>query len=245
MVTIVCSVTLLIALGHMRLAPLSAIQQALPLVVTLVAAIVYREEVGPFQIAAIALGFAGVLMIVRPGTSGFDGWAALAVVAMLTTAVRDLATRHLSPDVSSAGVAFWSTLGVALVTAAGRAFEPWRALTAAEAGILLVAAMVLASSYYFTIRALRQGEIALIAPFRYVGLVWAIGFGWAVFGTLPDPMTVIGASIVVATGLFTCWREVRAAGPGRWRRIHPPPVDNPRDSPYTPVTRAKAQGLND
>ena len=252
---VLCSVTFLLALVHMNLANLSAIQQALPLAATLCAAAILGEAIGRYRLFAIALGFGGVLLIVRPGTSEFTGWSLLALASMLASVVRDLATRRFSRSLPTALIAMMSAAGVTTLGLAGLAFESWHWPTGPELLSLASASVALSVGYIFTVRAMRRVDIGFIAPFRYIGLLWAIGLGWAFFGALPDGLALVGAATVVASGLFVCGREyhlhrrtrraARAAGvparrfPERRRAL----VDNPCDSPYTPHTRAKAASL--
>ena len=255
---VTASCTFLIALSHMRLAHLSAIQQALPLVMALCAALAFGERPGRDRTLLMALGFTGVLVILRPWADGFDGWSVFAIAAMLATLVRDLATRRLSSGVQPFGVMLAATLGVTALGLAWSADEAWRMPDAGEAGLLLLAAVMLPAGAYLTAVALRRGVLALVEPVRYAGLVWAMALGWAIFGSLPDAKTLAGAGVVVAAGLATCWHEARAVrrarqGPAKARggrlrprlRRAPGAVDNPHATPYTPVTRAQAPGFSD
>ena len=206
---VLCSVTFLLALPHMKLANLSAIQQALPLTVTLCAAVLLGEAVGRYRVLAIMLGFGGVLMIVRPGTGDFNGWSGMALAAMLATVLRDLATRRFSGALPTSVIALASAAGVTALGFSGLSIESWRVPTTDEVTLLALAGAALSIGYHFTIRAMREVPVALIAPFRYAGLLWAIALGWGVFGSFPDRMTVMGATIVMMTGSFICMREMR------------------------------------
>ena len=255
---VTASCTFLIALSHMRLAHLSAIQQALPLAMALCMALAFGERPGRARTLLMGLGFAGVLVILRPWSDEPDGWSVFALAAMLASLVRDLATRRLSAGVQPFGVMLAATLGVTAIGLGWSADEVWRMPDAREAGLLILAGVMLPAGAYLTAVALRRGVLALVEPVRYAGLVWAVALGWAVFGSLPDAMTLAGAAIVVAAGLATCWREARAirrardkpagarGGRSRMRRrLFPGRVDNPAAAPYTPVTRAHAPGFSD
>ena len=211
----------LAALTQMPLANLSAIMQALPLAVTLAAALFMGERVGWRRMAAICVGFAGVLLIVRPGTAGFDVWSLLGLVSVAFVVLRDLVTRRFASALPSVLVAMWSavavtTMGVVGVVASG----DWHPVAALDAGRLVLAATALVFGYLFSVQAMRHGDVALVAPFRYTMLIWAILLGWALFGTLPDGWTWIGAGLVVASGLFTLWREAHSRR--RVQRIETP-----------------------
>lgn len=206
---VLATITFLVALTKMPLATLSAIMQSLPLAVTLAAALVFRDPIGWRRLMAIAVGFVGVLLIIRPGTEGFDRWSVLGLVSVGCVVVRDLSTRKLSAAIPSATVAIWAGAGVTALGLAGLLWEGWQPLGGREALLILGASANLIVGYLTAVMVMRVGDIGFIAPFRYMALFWAILLGFAIFGTLPDGWTLIGAAIVVATGLFTLWRERR------------------------------------
>jgi len=195
------------ALVHMPLANLSAIMQVLPLAVTLGAALFFGHRIGWPQMLAILVGFAGVLIIIRPGSDGFDHWSVAGLGSVACVVLRDLTTRRLSPGVPTVVVALWSGVGVMAMGLAGSLFTGWQPVHAGEAAGVGIAACALILGYLFGVKAMRVGDIGFIAPFRYTSLIWAIGLGWLVFGSLPDGLTLTGAGIVIATGIFTLYRE--------------------------------------
>ncbi len=199
----------LTALFHMPLANVSAILQALPLTVTLGAALFLREAVGWQRMAAIAVGLCGVMMIVQPGTDGFTIWSIYALIAVALVTARDLITRQLSPDVPSITVTLVTAAGVTIPFGIASIFQPWVPVGASEGLLILGAAVFVLGGYYFSVRVMRVADPSFTAPFRYSGLVWALIVGWLVFGDWPGPLTMSGAVIVVATGLFTLYRERR------------------------------------
>jgi drug/metabolite transporter (DMT)-like permease len=201
--------TFLTALAHMPLANLSAILQSLPLAITLGAAIVLKEPVGWRRMVAILIGFFGVLLIIKPGTEGFTFWSMLGLISVACVAVRDLTTRTLSRATPSASVAVWASVAVTLIGAVITTWQGWVAVSPQQAMYLAIASAALICGYMFAVMVMRVGDIGLIAPFRYTSLLWAILFGWMLFGSLPDSLTVAGAAIVVATGLYTLLRERR------------------------------------
>jgi drug/metabolite transporter (DMT)-like permease len=197
----------LTALTQMPLANLSAILQSLPLAITLSAALFLREPVGWRRLTAILVGFCGVLLIVKPGTEGFTVWSVLGLGSVVCVVIRDLTTRTLSRETPSAAVAVWASLAVMVMGVAVTTWKGWVPVSADEALYLAIASAALIAGYMFAVMVMRVGDIGLIAPFRYTSLLWAILFGWMLFGTLPDEWTVAGAAIVVATGLYTLLRE--------------------------------------
>jgi drug/metabolite transporter (DMT)-like permease len=212
---LLATITFLVALSHIPLATTSAVLQALPLAVTMGAALVFGEEVRWRRWLAIALGFAGVLIIVRPGTDGFDAYALWALASVGFCAVRDLATKRLPESIPSLLV---STVTAALVMICGvflvGPMGGWSQVSERSLGLLAMAAVLLLVGYQFIIMSMRTAEISYVAPFRYTALLWAIVLGFLVFGDIPDGPMMLGAAIIVGSGLYTLYRE-RIAGRGR------------------------------
>jgi drug/metabolite transporter (DMT)-like permease len=212
---VLATVCFLVALSHLPLATTSAVLQALPLAVTMGAALVFGEEVRWRRWLAIAAGFAGVLIVVRPGTAGFNAFALLALVCVGFCAVRDLATKRLPDHIPSLLV---STVTAALVTVWGALLVGpmggWRPVSTQSLGLLATAAVLLLIGYQFIIMSMRTGQISFIAPFRYTALLWSIALGLIVFGDVPDAPMMLGATIIVGSGLYALYRE-RVAGRGR------------------------------
>lgn len=201
------TVLFLTALMHMPLANLSAIMQALPLAVTLAAAVIFRETIGWRRLTSILIGFAGVLIIIRPGPDGFDVWSLMGLGSVLCVVVRDLSTRRLSSTTPSVTVAVWASGSVMVVGILGAFVDGWQGVTLGEGMIVASASVALLVGYMFSIMVMRVGDIGFVAPFRYTALLWAILLGWLSFGTLPDRVTVLGAAIVVTSGIYLLLRE--------------------------------------
>ena len=209
------TLTFLTSLAHLPLANVSAVLQALPLAVTIGAALFLGEGVGWRRWLAIAIGFGGVLVIVRPGMDGFNIFSVLVLVSVGFCAIRDLATRKIPDHVPSL---FVSTVTAIVVTLTGALtivpFGGWRPMSIDLLGILAGAAVLVLFGYQFVIKAMREGDISFIAPFRYTALVWAIALSILVFGDLPDGAMIAGATLIVASGLYSLYRE-RIVGKSR------------------------------
>ncbi len=197
----------LTALMHMPLANVTAVLQALPLTVTLGAALFFGEVIGWRRIAAIVLGFVGMLLIVRPGPDGFSIYAIYALVAVASVTVRDLITRRMSAEVPSMVVTLATSLSITLAATIASTFEGWVAVSTASGALVASAAVFVLMGYLFSVMVMRVGEVGFVAPFRYSSLLWALGLGWAVFGEWPDTITMLGAVLVVGAGMFTLFRE--------------------------------------
>jgi S-adenosylmethionine uptake transporter len=195
------------ALSQMPMANLSAIMQVMPLAVTLASALVFKEPLGWRRLTAILIGFLGVLLIVRPGTEGFNIYSVYALATVAVVTVRDLAARRLSVEVPSLTVAWITAMGVGLMGVVGAMFTEWAPVSVNDLFWLVGASLFVIVGYLFSVMAMRVGEIGFIAPFRYSSLIAALILGFLFFGEWPRPMTLVGAFIVVATGVFTLYRE--------------------------------------
>ena len=202
------TVAFLAAISHLPLANTSAIMQSLPLTITLGAAVALREPVGWRRWLAIGAGFVGVLIIVRPGVAGFNQFSLLALVSVAFCSVRDLATKRIPTQIPSLFITFLTTITV--TTAGAVILVPlggWTPPSAHAVGMLALSAVLVLTGYQCVIMALRSGDISAIAPFRYTALLWALLLGYLVFGDVPDGMMVLGASIIVLSGLYAFYRE--------------------------------------
>ena len=158
------TILFLTALLHMPLANLSAIMQALPLVVTLAAALVYGDRIGWRRMTAILVGFAGVMIIIRPGTEGFDRYALLGLASVAFVVVRDLSVRPMQGQVPSALVALGAAVAVAAMGWIGTAAEGWEPMTGTEAAKIVAAGLFLIVGYLSSVTAMRHGDSGLVAP---------------------------------------------------------------------------------
>lgn len=202
------TVSFLVALAHLPIANVSAVLQALPLAVTMGAALVFNEGVGWRRWLAIAIGFAGVLIIVRPGFAGFSVYSLLALACVGCCAVRDLATKRIPQAiptllVSTTTALAMTMLGAALLLPMGG----WAPMTGESTAFLALAAVLVVIGYQFIIMAMRVGDISFIAPFRYTALLWSILLGLFIFGDVPDLPMILGAIVIVGSGLYALYRE--------------------------------------
>lgn len=197
----------LTALYNMPLANVSAIMQSLPLVVTLAAALFFSEPLGWRRLTAILVGLCGVLLIVRPGTEGFNLFSVYALIAVAFVTVRDLVTRRVSGATHSMMVTFITSVALLIAFGLASLTVEWVPLTGHRSAMTVGAAVMVVFGYVFSVMVMRVGEISYVAPFRYTGLIWALVLGWLVFGDWPAPLTLLGATIVVGSGVFMLYRE--------------------------------------
>lgn len=201
------------ALSLMPLSTLATILQTAPLIVTLGAALFLGAPVGWRRWSAIGVGFAGVLLIIRPGLDAFEPLALLALAATICLSLRDLATRAVPQSTSSTLLA---AMGFAMVTLAGLILLPLGTgpVWPDQAGWGLFAGALISAlvAYAAITNAMRAGDVATVTPFRYTRLLFSIALGMAVFGERPDAATFAGAAIILAAGLYTLARTRRASG---------------------------------
>ncbi|MBI1386532.1 MAG: EamA family transporter [Rhizobiales bacterium] len=202
----------LTALFRMPIANVIGIMQVVPLAVTAGAALVLAEPVGWRRWLAALIGFLGALMIVQPGLEAFD-WGAIYVLgAVLCVAVRDLATRLVAPGVPTTVMTLAAAAAVMVVGITFKPLETWPMPTWREMAILTAAAGLLMVAYATIIQATRSAPAALVAPYRYSLVVWALLSGWLVWGQLPNVLASVGIAVVVAAGLYTFARERQRGG---------------------------------
>jgi drug/metabolite transporter (DMT)-like permease len=201
------AICFLTALYHMPIANATAIIQAIPLAITLAAALFLGERVGWRRYSAIAIGFTGVMIIVRPGAEGFNVYALWALAAVGFMVLRDLSTRSFSRAMPSLFAAFVTALCTGTFAGLLSLTRSWQTITLESFGLLCASAGFLFFGYVFSIKAMREGEVAFVSPFRYTILIWAMILGIVVFGDIPDGWTLLGSAIVVVMGIYTFYRE--------------------------------------
>lgn len=201
------------ALALVDISTVAAVFQATPLVITMGAALFLGEDVGWRRWLAICTGFAGVLLIIRPGLDGFEPAALLVIVAVLGVAARDLMTRVMDSAVPSSVVSFQAYLSLVLAGGLLLAFTPGEArmLEGGEYGMMLGGIVFGVMGYYGIVVAMRIGDASAVTPFRYTRLLFSILVGVIVFGERPDTLTLAGASLIIGSGLYTFVREQRLA----------------------------------
>ncbi|MEM9318910.1 MAG: DMT family transporter [Pseudomonadota bacterium] len=204
----------LTALYNMHIANVSAIMQSLPLTVSLAGVVFLGQTIGRRRLAAILAGFIGVLLIVRPGAEGFTIYSLYVLAAVACVTVRDILSRKISQDVPSLLIALNNAIWVTVAFGVTSIWSEWAPVDFVSGLTLVGASLTVIVAYFLAVVSMRVGDIAAIAPFRYTSLLVAIVLGVVLFDERPDFLTLLGASMVVGTGLFTLWRESRLAAAG-------------------------------
>lgn len=199
------------ALQTVPLGELQAISLIYPLLVTLFAIPILGEKVGVFRFAAVAVGFAGALVIVRPGGLSFDWGVGFAILSATLYAIYIVITRKVSGmDSAATSMAYTGIVGLVLSSAVG-VFH-WQPMAWGDVALLLMIVVTTCLGHGLMIFALSMAPASTVQPFNYFSLPWAIVLSAAVFNEWIDPISLVGAGIIVAAGLVVMARE-------RMRRI--------------------------
>lgn len=195
-----------LALQSVPLGELQAIVLVYPLLVTLFAVPLLGEKVGPFRIAAVAAGFAGALVIVRPGGLPLDWGTLFALLSAALYALYIVVTRKVGQIESTAtGMVYVALIGLVLSSAVGVFF--WQPMGWADFALVAVIMVTTCAGHGLMMMALARAPASLLQPFNYFALPWAIVLSVLVFGHMIDPVSLVGAVIVVAAGLAVMARE--------------------------------------
>lgn len=194
---------------EMQLADAYALFFASPLLVTLLSGPVLGEAAGVFRIMASLLGFSGVLIVLNPSGHGWIGYGAImGVVAVILYAFSLLLLRRLGHKDGAVTIAFWF---VTLVGAGAGllAIPSWQPLRSGDWPLLWVLGITGASGQVLLTAAFRRASAAVVAPFDYCHMIWALIYGYIFWGYLPGLQTWIGSAILITSGLFILYREKR------------------------------------
>ena len=195
------------ALIHMRIAEVASVVMIAPLILTALSVIFYSENVGWRRWAAVALGFVGVLFVVKPTPSAFNAWAVVALIGTTLGASREILTRRIDTSMPTLVITFVSVTLLTMVGCTVGVSEQWRPLGWREVIYLSVAACFFSLATYLTVLAFRDVIVSSVAPFRYTFLIFASIAGYLVFRELPDGWSIFGACLIVASGLYALHRE--------------------------------------
>lgn len=202
------------ALISVPLAELQAIVLVYPLMVTLVAIPILGEKVGLFRISVVGIGFLGALVIVRPGGLPLDWGVAYAVLSASFYALYVALTRKVSASDSTAtSMVYVGVVGLVLTTGVGIFF--WQDMDLASLGIMVLVMVTSVAAHGLMMMALARAPASVLQPFNYLALPWGIVMSYTFFAHWIDPISLIGAAIIVGAGLIVMWRERGLARTGR------------------------------
>lgn len=197
----------IVAVAFVPLADAVAVSFVAPFMVTVMGALLLREHVGPRRWTAIAIGFIGMLVVIRPGLGVFHPAMFLVLLAASCFALRQIVSRRLSGSDRTATTVAYTALVATVLLSLPLPFV-WQTPTWGLEILLLVSiALMAAVAETMIIKSLELAEAVVLAPVHYSLLIWGTMYGWLVFGQLPDGWTWFGALIIVATGVYTLHRE--------------------------------------
>lgn len=199
--------TYLTSLFHLPIGNATAINMATPLMITLMAVLAFQERVGAARWLAIGTGFAGVMLIVQPSAAGFNAYALLCLAGTFFHAARDLTTRSIQAAVPSILITLATALAVLLLAGLLTATQGWQTPTTRQLALLAAASAFLSAGYFLIITGMRAGDISVVAPFRYTGLLFALVLGWLVWGETPNALAWAGIALLMGAGLYVLHGE--------------------------------------
>ncbi|MCB6177439.1 DMT family transporter [Rhodobacter sp. Har01] len=199
-----------LSLGHVGLAEATALTDLNPVLITLGAALFLGEPLGPRRIAGVVVALIGALIIIRPGAGLFTPWALLPLGAALSYTGNALLTRHLGPLESPWTSMIWAAGFGTLVAALALPFV-WTPVSAADLARFALIGALGTGAQLCLIRSFSIAQAGIVAPFAYLGIVFATVWGAALYGEWPDGWTIFGALVIVAAGLYVWHRETLAA----------------------------------
>ena len=200
------------SLSFLEIASATAVMNVHPMLLTLGAALILRERLGPRRIFGIVAALCGALIIIRPGAEVFSLPSLLPLGAGLCYASYALTTRFLGRDepilTSFLYTALIGTIGASLLV-----IPVWQWPEPSDWGIYLMLGIAGALGQYLLIRSLTVAEAGAVAPFGYAGVIFATTYGLLVFGEVPDAWTLIGALVIIGAGVYVWHRETHARAP--------------------------------
>jgi drug/metabolite transporter (DMT)-like permease len=199
-------------LRYLPLADAFAIAFAAPLFITALSVPVLGEHVGIRRWGAVIFGFAGVLVVVEPGTASFRIEALLPLGAAFSYAIAMLIGRIMTRDMSTPAIMFWPSLGAAAAMLFLMPLQ-WQTPTLPDAGLFLFMGLIGTAGMSLITQGYRHAPAAVIAPFDYSVLVWGVIIGWLVFHDIPKANVWLGAAMLIASGLYILHRETRKPKP--------------------------------
>ena len=205
----IAAIAFITSLTLIPLSTVAAVFQATPLVITMGAALFLGEAVGWRRWLAIIVGLIGVLIIIRPGLNSFDPNVGYVLIAVLFVTVRDLITRKLPMNVPSTIVSFQAFASLIIAGGILIFLSDQKIVGFDKNKIYFVLGGIIFGviGYYCIVASTRIGEAGVVTPFRYSRLLFAIIIGFLFFNERPDFLTLLGASIVIMTGIYTVLRE--------------------------------------
>jgi drug/metabolite transporter (DMT)-like permease len=204
----------ILGLKHVALADITAINMTSPLLLLLGCSIFFGERIGAVRLMLVAVGFLGALTVAQPSGEGASPYLLLGFLCAFGGAGRDLAGRKIGGHVPTVVVTYATILTVMVCAGAAHLlFEVWQQPSAQALLFVAGAGLFLACGQFFLFLSYRTGDTGAVAPFIYTFALWAVISGIVVFGTLPNPLALMGIVLIVASGVAIATLD------GRKRRL--------------------------
>ncbi len=203
---------LIIALALMPIADVTAILLIQPFLLTIAGVLLFKETVGWRRWSAVAVGFLGMLLVVKPGTGAFEFTSLVVILAAFLVVVRDVATRKLASDIPTTPIVLVTALLGVMIGGSGVFAGNWRAPGLEPFVASVVAAAFFVFAIILGVIALREADVSVVAPFRYSLVVFAVLYGVFLFGEFPDTWSLVGIALIAAAGVYMLHREAMLRG---------------------------------
>lgn len=221
------------AFSHLPLAQVYAILFSTPLLVTILSIPMLGERVGLHRWGAVIVGLTGVLIVLRPGAQSLALGHAAALICAVSAAMAAVIIRKVGGAERPVVMMLWPMLGNFIVTGAALSLD-YKPMALPHLALTGVIAMLGLTAGFLVIRAYREGEAAIVAPMQYSQILWATAYGWLFFGEHLDGPTVLGATVIIASGIYIVWREARGGNsanrPALTARLRTESVTTPKST---------------
>ncbi len=197
----------LLALSKLSLAHVTAVLQAVPLILTAFAALILKEKVGWRRWVAVCIGFIGVMLIIKPGLDTFSVFSLSVLMAAILIAIRDILTRSLSNQTPSFFVALVTAIAVTVAGGLATVATNWQTPSLFSCFLMGGAALAIPVAYVLSIATMRIGDVSFVTPFRYTAVMFAMVLSSLLNGHIPDGLSICGTALVILAGIYCLHRE--------------------------------------
>jgi drug/metabolite transporter (DMT)-like permease len=202
------AIVYLVALFHIPFAIATAVNLSTPLMLTVLAVLILKEDVRWRRWSAVIVGFLGVLLVIQPRPGDINAWTWVALIGTVLGALRDVLSHYLPRGVPTLVVSFTTAAVVAIVGCGLTLVEGWQPMSWQAVGFIVASSLLLAAGYQLLVVALRsRAEISVIGAFRYGSILWALAIGYVVWGDVPNGVALLGIAVIVGSGLYILHRE--------------------------------------
>jgi drug/metabolite transporter (DMT)-like permease len=198
----------LVALFHIPFAIATAVNLSTPVILTVLAVLILKEDVRWRRWSAVTVGFLGVLLVIQPHPGDVNAWTWLALAGTVIGSFRDIFVRFLPVGMPTLVVSFTTALIVAATGCGWALVEGWQPMGVRSLGFIIGSSLLLAMGYQFVVIALRSGgEFSVIGVSLYASILWALAIGYVLWGEVPNALALGGIAVIVASGLYILHRE--------------------------------------